>query len=320
MKFVSEATARSLVTIRDAIGVVEEMFLALHRQQAEVFPVVLGHGSDPGSRFSMKSGLIRDQGLVGLKVGTYWPGNRTRGLESHGSTTFFLDDATGAPRALVSASHLTALRTAAADGVAIKHLARPGAVTLGVVGAGHQAWFDVLAAMEVRPIERLLVWSRTAANAERFAQRARDELGLDARAGDLQAVVEAADVLLTVTAASEPLVRRAWVRPGVHISAMGADARGKHELDPQLVGDAALFADVVEQALSIGEYEAAFDAGLIQEASVTPLGAVVAGVRPGRTSPEAITIFDSSGIALQDLAIGAFALAAAERAGQAIDV
>jgi len=314
MQFVSESLAKTLVSIGEAIEVVEDVFLSLHRGEAEVFPVVLGHGSDPATSFSMKSGLVSSQRLVGLKVGTYWPANHGRGLASHGSTTFFLDDETGLPKAVVSASHLTALRTAAADGVAIRRLSRPDAEALGLVGAGHQAWFDLLAALQVRPIREVFIWSRNADNAERFAERARAELGLAARSMDLKAVVERADIIVTVTASREPLVRREWVRLGAHISAMGADARGKQELDPELVASARLFADVRDQAVTIGEFEAAFEAKLILPSDITPLGAVLDAAAPGRTHAREITIFDSSGMALQDLAIGAFVLGRAEHA------
>lgn len=310
MKVVTEAQARELITLEQAIELMQTVFLALDRQEAEVFPVVLGHGSDASTRFSMKGGLIRSTGAVGLKVGTYWPGNRARGLESHGSTTLLLDDETGAPRAVVGASHLTALRTAAADGVAVRALARPEASSLGLVGAGHQAWFEMLAVIAVRPIQTVRVWSRTVATAEAFAARARHETGLDVRACDLCAVVEGADVLVTATAASQALVRRQWVRPGTHLSAMGADARGKQELDAALMPKARLFADDVEQSVTIGEFEAAHEGGLVGRDAVTSIGAVLAGKAPGRLASQDITVFDSSGLALQDLAIAAHVLEA----------
>lgn len=308
MKIVTEAQARENVSLADAIELVEQVFIADHRGEAEIFPVVLGHGSDPSSRFSMKGGLIRPLGAVGLKVGTYWPANRPRGLESHGSTTLLLDDETGVPRAIVGATHLTALRTAAADGVATRALSRPESATLAVVGAGHQAWFEMLAILEVRPIRNIGIWSRSPDDASAFAERATRETGLDVYAGSLEDICQSADIIVTATAASEPLVRRGWVRRGTHISAMGADTQGKQELDPHLVGMARLFADSVSQSVSIGEFEAAATAGLVGTGSITPIGAVLSGDKPGRISDDDITIFDSSGIALQDLAIAVQAL------------
>jgi alanine dehydrogenase len=254
-----------------------------------------------------------------LKVGTYWPGNRQLGLPSHGATTLFLDEATGMPTALVSSGYLTGIRTAAADAVAVKHLARADAATLGVVGAGHQAWFDVLAICEVRPIRRLLVWNRDPDRAEAFAARARTELGLDGESVPLEATVRAADILLTATAAAEPLVLRPWVRPGTHISAMGADSGGKQELDVALVAAGVLFADVIRQALTIGEFQTAARKGMIMDRDIQTLGSVIAG-EARRPDADAITIFDSSGTAVQDLAIASLAIRRSFELGLGRDV
>lgn len=320
MLVVSEASARSVVTMADAIVVVEQAFRDLARGEAQAFPVVLAHGSSRTNRFSLKSGVIGAQRLPGLKVGTYWPDNRAQGLKSHGSTTLLLDDATGRPQALVSASYLTALRTAAADAVAVKYLAHPDAEVLGIVGAGHQAWYELLAVCQVRAIRKVLIWSRNSQHAEDFARRVCEELALDATTPGLEAVVRGAQVLVTVTAACEPLVRRDWVQPGSHISAMGADASGKQELETELVAAGQLFADDVEQSVTIGEFEAAHNVGAIRRHRVRPLGSVALGRVSGRSGAMAITIFDSSGMAIQDLAIGVLAVERAVAAGLAQQV
>lgn len=307
MLFVSEEVAKRVVSIDDAIETIDTMFREYGRGAAEVFPVVLGHGPAPATRFSMKSGLMQTRRVVGLKVGSYWPGNRVLGKEAHASTTLLLDPDTGYAYALVAASHLTALRTAAADAVAVRHLAREGSSTLAIVGAGHQAWFELLAIREVRPIKKVMVANRSRGTAESFAKRIRQELGLDAIAARPEEAVQCADIIVTVTAACEPLLDAGWVRPGTHISAMGADGEGKQELDPLLMVAASLFADVVQQSITVGEYEAAFKAGFIESDRITSLGDVLNG-SPGRINDEQITIFDSSGMALQDLAICSLAL------------
>jgi alanine dehydrogenase len=316
MLFVSEAAAKRLVTMAEAIDVVEKVFTSLERGDSVVFPVTRGQAAQPGAGFGVKSGAVHDQGLIGAKIGTYWPGNRDKGLEAHGSTTFFLEPDTGYPRAVVSASHLTALRTAAADGVAVKYLSRPDASVVGIIGPGHQAWYELLAVREVRPITKVLVWSRTAEHAETFAAQIRDELGLEAHTGDAETVSRGADIIITATAARQALVMRDWVRPGTHVSAMGADGPGKQELDPALVAAGSRFTDVVSQSITLGEFEAAALAGLIKAEDIATIGSVILGA-PGRTSDDEITIFDSSGIAIQDLAIGDFALRKAIAAGQA---
>jgi ornithine cyclodeaminase len=138
-------------------------------------------------------------------------------------------------------------------------------------------------------------------------------------AAEVKDAVGAADIIVTAAAAREPLLDAGWVRPGTHISAMGADAEGKQELDPALVASATLFADVVSQSITMGEYEAAYRAGLIDESRITPIGAVLNGTT-GRTSDKQVIIFDSSGMALQDIAICSMALEKATKLGLATNV
>jgi ornithine cyclodeaminase len=314
MKFVSEDVAGRVVSMAEAIAEVEAMFVEHGRGLAEVFPVVQGRGPETDTSFSVKSGLIAGSRKVGLKVGSYWPSNRARGLAAHASTTLLLDPDTGYPEALVAASHLTCLRTAASDAVAVKHLSRPDSRTLAVFGAGHQAWFEVLAVREVRPIGRVFVVNRSGPAAEAFARRIREELGLEASGASARDALAEADIVVTVTASRGPLFSAALVRPGTHVSAMGADQPGKQELDTALLAGAALFADVPAQSVSIGECEAAFKAGLVDAGRITPIGAVLNG-EAGRTSPDQVTVYDSSGMALQDLAVASLALRKAEEQG-----
>lgn len=318
MYLVNEATAAELVDMVEAIDVIEMAFVQLHRGDAEIFPVVMGHGRTSGSLFSVKSGAIHPTLVAGVKIGSYWPDNPRSGIPAHASTTLLLDPDTGLPKALIAASYLTALRTAASNGVAIRQLSRPDSRSLGLVGAGHQAWFELKAACAVRPIDRLRVWSRTEAGAERLAARARRELGIeDSRYSPLDQTVSTADIIITVTAARSPLVEQPWVRPDAHISAMGSDAVGKQELAPDLIAASRLFADSVEQSITLGDYETPFAQGLIQRTDVRSIGSVIDGACPGRQTAQDITLYDSSGLALQDLAIGAYVLDKAMHRGLA---
>lgn len=312
MLVVSEAVARRLVTLEDAITLLEEAFAALDRGDSCLFPFVAGHGSDPATRFGAKLGYDGSRRLPGLKVGSYWPGNPRRGLGSHGSTTLLLDDDTGAPFALVAATHLTTLRTAAADAVAVRRLARPDASVLAVVGSGHQAYWDARAIALVRRLDRVLVCARQAEAAEALATRLRAD-GLPAEPSTLADALERADVICTATAARAPLFRAGLVRPGAHVSAMGADGPGKQELDPALARTASLWADLPSQSVQIGEFQYLGRSG---EARVQPIGGLLRGRIEGRRSADEITVFDSSGLALQDLAICAFALERAQAEGQ----
>ncbi|MGK6320335.1 ornithine cyclodeaminase family protein [Sphingomonas sp. DT-204] len=321
MRILSEADARRLIDAADAFAVVERGFADVARGDAVMFPPLVARGSDPATRFGAKAGVDLARRCPGIKVGSYWPINRAKGLPAHGSTTLLLDDETGFPAALVAATHLNALRTAAADAVAVHHLARAEAGVIAIVGAGNQAWFDLEAIRRVRPIRSVRVWNRTAPAAERFAERARQS-GLEAVATELETAVRGADIVVTATAAREPLIARDWVAPGTHISAMGADGPGKQELDAALVAAAQRFADLPSQSAAIGECQHAVAAGLIDPASIVAIGDVIDGRAPGRKGADAITLFDSSGIAVQDLAIAQLAVerAAAQGVGTLLDL
>jgi ornithine cyclodeaminase len=319
MIFVSEASAIRLVTLRDAITAVESAFVSLDRGVSTLMPAVTGAASHPGTRISAKGGFDGGLRLPGVKVGTYWPSNGARGLASHGSTTLLLDGETGFPRALVAATYLTALRTAAADAVAVKYLAGQDASVLAVVGTGHQAYYDALAISEVRSLERIWIAGRTSDGAERLAARLR-ELNLLARSASLDQALRAASIVTTVTAATQAIVDEGCVRPGAHVSTMGSDGPGKQELSLGLVSKATLFADLPSQSVVMGEFRSAHAEGLIDASTITPLGAVADGRLPGRSSPDEITIFDSSGIALQDIAIAGLALERALAEGLAEEV
>jgi len=318
MYVVPESVASELVDLDAAIAAVRAAYVQLQSGTAELFPVATGTGSDRRNGFAVKSGRVGS--ALGVKVGSYWPGNAGRGSEAHASTVLLLDDDTGYPRALIGASHLTALRTAAVDAVAVDALARGDATRLVVVGTGHQSHWDALAIARVRGLDHVSVWGRDADAAERRAGQLRDA-GLPAEAvPDLTRALAGADIVTTVTSSDRPLFDRSQLAPGVHVSAMGADAPGKQELDPAVLDEALLVADLPEQALRIGEFRHAAREGRIGPEDLVPLGAVLCGDHPGREDQLRRTVFDSSGTALQDLAVCTLALDAAVADGSAIEV
>ena len=313
MIVISERAARTLIGPADAMAAIEEAFLAVADRDARSFPVVrerIGAGPD---LYGVKSGAGTAAGVLGLKIGGYWTGNGARGLTNHQSTTVLTNPDTGQPLALVSSNYLTGLRTAAGCALAIRELARQDARTLGVIGAGAQALFHIQLACLARPFTRLLVSSRDPANARACADAAR-QWGLETEVADIEITARRADVLITITPARAPLVSADWIRPGTHISAMGADTAGKQELDIALVGRARVYVDDWTQAASIGECQGAAREGLLDEARLAgTLGDLLAGRVPGRRDDQEITLFDSSGLAVQDLFIAAHALRAASR-------
>jgi len=309
MLVISEAQARELVSVEDAIAAVENALAAMARQQARNYPVVREVVGYRDAVFGVKTGCDTALPLLGLKAGGYWPHNQAAGLTNHQSATLLFDPDSGRASALVSANYLTGVRTGAASAIATKYLARPESRTLGIVGAGAQALHQVRATLAVRPIRRVVAWSRSPGRLDALRLGV-EQLGLAFDvAASCREVAEQADVLVTVTPSQQPLVEAAWVRPGTHISAMGADTRGKQELDPALVAGAAIFVDEAAQAVSIGECQHAVRAGLLSEAGFrASLGEVIAGLREGRRSAGEITLFDGTGVALQDLVVADLAV------------
>ena len=316
LSIVSAQAAASVVSYADAINLMRDMFVSLERGESLVFPAMRGHGSDNNTRFGVKAGYDGARKLPGLKIGSYWPGNAAMGIPNHGSTTIILDDATGLPTALVEASWLNGLRTAASDAVGVDVLARADASVVAVIGAGNQAYHEVRAIALVRSLSAILIVGRDTVRAEALAEKLVAD-GLLARATNMTEALACADIVVTVTTSKAPLFDAALIRPGTHISAMGADGPGKQELPPELAPRAELFADALNQTMLIGEFQYLKD--MPDAARIRTIGAVLDGA-PGRSCPEAITIYDSSGVGLQDLAIAAFALDAARAAGLVQDV
>lgn len=316
MIVISEQDARALVSVEEAIEAVEQCFAAMAHGHARNYPVVREAVGHRDAVFGVKTGADTQWPLLGLKAGGYWPHNLAQGLGNHQSSTLLFDPETGRASALVSANYLTGVRTGAASAIATKYLSRPDSSVLGIIGTGVQAAYQLRATLAVRPIRKVVAWNPSADKLAAFGSVVR-ELGLEFVAStDRSAVAAAADVLITVTPSKEVLVERAWVRRGTHINAMGADTKGKQELDPQLVAAAALFVDEAAQAVTIGEFQHAFNAGLITADSFRgSIGQVAAGLRDGRRSDTEITIFDGTGVALQDLVVADLAVRLARQRG-----
>ncbi|PEQ11943.1 hypothetical protein B2G71_14260 [Novosphingobium sp. PC22D] len=313
IELIDGETARELVSHADAIAAMRAALAAFHRGDALLFPSMRGQGSDPSTRFGVKAAYDSASGYPGLKIGSFWPDNRQAGLPSHGSTTILLDDKTGFPCAIVEATWLNALRTAASDAVGVDLLARPDASRLAVVGTGNQAYHDVLAITLVRPLAEIAVCGRSDEQTLRLVRRLA-EAGIAARAATPETALPTADIVVTATASRAPLFAAGLIGPGTHISTMGADGPGKQELPPELSRRAALFADAPAQSLEIGEFQ--YLAATPCADRIVPIGAVINGDSPGRTAADMITIYDSSGIGIQDIAIAALVLDRAREAGR----
>lgn len=316
---ISEDICAQVVSRADAFDAVEAVFGAMARGDAYNFPVIREAIGYADALYGFKSGFDRAGKSLGVKSGGFWPGNIDKGLTNHQSTIFLFDPDTGRLQALVGGNYLTAVRTAASSSVSIAHLARKDAKVLGMVGAGHQSTFQMRAAVEQRDIEKVVAWNPHPEMLPRLGAVA-EELGLEFEAVSREELGAQSDVIITITSAFEPLMMSGWIRPGTHIACMGTDTAGKMEVDKTLLARTTVFTDEIAQSISIGEAQHAIAAGLIGETDITPIGLVINGDHPGRSSDDEITLFDGTGVGLQDLAVASVAARVAREKGLATSV
>lgn len=313
---VSEDICQQIMGRSESFTAVENVFAAMAKKTAYNFPVIREAIGHEDALYGFKSGFDRDGMVLGLKSGGYWPGNIKKDLTNHQSTVILFDPDTGKLKSLVGGNYLTAVRTAASSAVSIAHLARKNSKVLGMVGAGHQSTFQLRAAVEQRNFEKVVAWNITSDKLENLAKVC-EELSLPFESVSREELCAQADVIITITSAFEALLDSSWIKPGTHIACMGTDTKGKQEVDAKLLTTATVFTDELAQSITIGEAQHAIATGLIQEADIVAIGDVINGAKPGRKSDEEITLFDGTGVGLQDLAVASVAAELAEAKGLA---
>ncbi len=280
----------------DSLEAVRRAFEHHAAGAGRVFPVVR-QPIEAGAMFGIKSGDIAAEGVLGLKAAGYWPANRTQGMDAHQATILLVDPATGRPAALIDGNHVTTMRTGAAGGLGLQLLARADSAKLCLFGTGVQARIQLDYALRLLPSLRDVRYLSStgkpdAAFERQFAARCSMRHALDA-----DAAVSEADVVITATTSRAPLFADAAVRPGTHINAVGADTRGKRELPAGLLQRARLVVDDAAQARELGEAQWAPECGM------TEIGALLSGREAFERRRSDITVFDMTGLALQDLAV-----------------
>jgi alanine dehydrogenase len=271
-----------------------------HVQMPPKVYITFDHGD-----FRTMPAYVPSLGIAGVKIVNVHPDNRTAGLPTVMAITVVLDVDTGIPKAIINATRLTDMRTGAAGAVAAKYLSPKKEVILGVIGSGKQAEAQVQAISKELTITEVKVWSRDEKNALTFADLFRD---FSSTSTSIEKACDV-DVLVTTTPSRKPIVMHEWIHEGTHINAIGADAPGKEELDPLILKRAKVFVDDRPQAIHSGEINVPITKGLFHAHDIAgTLGEVVVGVK-GRRKPDEITVFDSTGLAIQDLAIAGLAMA-----------
>jgi alanine dehydrogenase len=300
----SEKEARSCLPMKDAIDAVRQAFRAFAEGRVAMPPVVHLGVEKYNGEVDIKTGYVEDFQLISTKIASGFYDNPKIGLPSGVAVIVLMDLKTSLPLAIMDGTYLTAVRTGAAGGVAASVLARKNSKTVGVIGAGTQGREQVLALRELFAIEKVKVWSRTATNAEKYSSEMSKILGttVQAATSPREAVADT-DIIVTATPARKAILMDEWVKPGVHINAMGADGPGKQELDPKIMKRAKIVVDSLKQCRIIGEIQHALSQGLIKEGDIhAEIGEILIGKKVGREFDDEITVFDSTGMAAQDIA------------------
>ena len=321
MRIISGADVRALLPMADCIELMATTLAAVsageaHNPLRTAMPV--GGGEN---RFGLMPGVLTDPDCFGIKLLSLFPGNAAAGLSSHLGLVALFEARHGQPLALLDASAITAIRTAAVSALATRLLAREGAATLALLGTGEQAAAHLEAIRLVRPIRRIRVWSRTPGHAQAFARVHGGEIEI---ALSVAEAVEGADIICTLTGARQPILLGDQIGPGVHINAVGACIPAAAEVDTALVLKSRYVVDLRASAQAeAGEYLTALAVGAVgPEHIVAELGEIVSGAVPGRVSPADITLFKSLGLAAEDLAAAHLVLERARErdVGQVVDL
>ncbi len=319
-RLLTRSDVRRLLPLSDCIDAVETAFR--RSAAAQDLPARLLGLHVPGGGLHVKAAAMGHR--IAAKLNFNFPGNPERGLPTIQGVVVLSDAADGRVLAIMDSMEITVLRTAAATALAARHLARRDAAVATVCGCGAQGAAQLAAVVAAREITRVFAHDRDHATAVRFARERTQALGIAVEATrDLAGAARQSDIVVTCTSSRAPLLGPADVRAGTFIAAVGADSEDKQEIDPALLAAATLVVDSLEQCATIGELHHALAAGLLTRDAVhAELGQVVAGMRPGRTSADEITVFDSTGTGFQDLAAAAmvYERACAAAAGATIDL
>ncbi len=288
----------------DLVAAMEQAFDHYSRGMAVIPPVgELTFDAPPGD-VHIKYGYLRSGSHYVVKIASGFYENPEKGLSSCQGMMLLFDQLTGVPSAvLLDEGRLTDIRTGAAGAVAARHLAPTEVSAIGMIGTGIQAREQLVQLLGEVKCRRLVAWGRDSTHLEAYLTEAR-ELGLEVEAADgPEQVADRANLIVTTTPSQEPLLRRAWIRPGTHITAVGSDTAHKQELESEILTTAHVISDSVAQSRTRGEVFRARASGALNDAAVVELGDVVGGRAPGRRDAQQVTVADLTGVAVQDLAI-----------------
>lgn len=317
VRILSKENIDNILTMSETIPAVENAYVQKCTKSGNVLPLVF-YEFEPGKAdMDIKSGHLKKDHIYGLKLVSWFGENEKNNIPSLIGTILIFNDRTGEPLALLNAGGITGMRTGAAGAIGAKYLARKNSQNVLIVGTGEQCPYQIAALLITFPdikkvvitnpympqhaFERIEVIKRDVAY---ILRKSGIELSTGIAASDkLEEAVSSSDIIITATPSHTPMIQKEWVKPGTHLSCIGADLEGKEEVEPELFKISKVFVDDLAQAVQVGESEIPYKKGFVTADNMCEIGKVIAGVELGRLRDDDITIFDSTGISLQDLAV-----------------
>ena len=309
----SESDTIKLLEMEEVIEAVENVYREKTLGSGKLFPMVFHEFESQVADMDIKSGTLDDMGVYGLKLVSWFGENRKKNLPMLSGVVMLFDRETGIPLALINAEHMTGMRTGAAGAIGARYLARRDSQVMLMVGAGHQATYQIRAMQTVFPaLKKVMVFDpvnmdNASVFVDNFGYKKENTQYIAVE--NIEAAAGEADIIVTATPSRKPMIMKEWVKPGTHFSCMGSDMEGKQEIDPEILASARLVADDINQSVNVGEFEKGIKEGIIAKTDIIcEIGDVISGREEGRESEADITVFDSTGLGLQDIAVGYMAV------------
>ena len=316
VKCFDRASLEGILRFPGVLETVESVYRSKASGETVVWPTVTHYFDGKDAVMDIRSGYDMGNEVYGAKMLATFPHNEEKGLPAFSGILVAIDGTTGLPIGIMDASFITSMRTGAAAAIGAKALARPESETLMVVGTGRQSLFMIGALLTAFPGIRTVLCAEplhmenAVPYTENCPAKMKEMFDIDTDGiaflpvKDLKEATGHADIIVTITCSTAPIIMRDWVREGTHFSCIGADMEGKEEIDPAILRDAVVYADDVDQCVRAGECELAIKGGVMAEEHISgQIGEVLLGQKPGRTSEKEITVFDATGLALLDLAV-----------------
>lgn len=327
MRVVNQDICKQVLDVKSVIGIVEDVYRFKEKKEADLFPMVFHEFERGVADMDIKSGHLTGANIFGLKLVSWFGENMKKDMPALIGTVLVFDSNTGAPLGMLSAGHITGMRTGAAGSIGAKYLARKNSENVLMIGAGHQSCFQIASVLTVMDnIKTVRIYDpMDYENSVKLSKNIKDILVnefLDKYPSDsetykelckkfdinfepvknIEEAVGKSDIVISATPSRTPMIKKEWVKKGTHFSCVGSDMEGKQEIDENIFAGAKVFVDDMTQAINVGETEIPIKKGVIKKEDIAgEIGALILGKIKGRISDDEITIYDTTGIALQDL-------------------